>query len=155
MSIPGSSEVNDSLDQGASPMTTDSAVLPVSRSFGHVDELPLLDLAAFQLLEDQLDNPLIARSFARDFTKLWEKRYRALATAIELEDVPAALDAVLSLKTSSTMVGGIRLAALAASMEQLIRTRELHEGTPLLAAISFCGNATVKELQVSYVLRND
>jgi HPt (histidine-containing phosphotransfer) domain-containing protein len=151
MSNSGSSEVNDGVDPRVTSMTTDSAVLPDIQA----TELPLLDLAAFQILEDQLDNPLIARSFARDFTKLWGKRYRTLAAAIELEDIPAAVDAVLSLKTSSTMVGGVRLAALASRLEDLIRTRDLHEAIPLLASILGCGDATVEQLQSSYVLRND
>src|SRR4029453_17894069 len=112
------------------------------------------DLAAFQLLEDQLDNPLIARSFARDFAKLWEKRYRTLSAAIEAEDIPAAVDAILSLKTSSTMVGGVRLASLSSELENVIRTHDLRDARPLLALIAVCGPATIKELELSYVLRN-
>lgn len=115
---------------------------------------PLLDLTAIQLLEDQLDNPLIARTFVRDFTRLWEKRYRALAVSIAGHDAVAALEAVLSLKTSSTMVGGIQLALKAAELENVIRSRDLREARDLLPGIAQCGEATVAELQVSYVLRS-
>lgn len=115
---------------------------------------PLLDLTAIQTLEDQLDNPLIARTFVRDFTKLWEKRYKALAGSIAGHDAVAALEAVLSLKTSSTMVGGVQLALKAAELENVIRSRDLREARDLLPGIAACGQATVSELQVSYVLRS-
>ena len=116
---------------------------------------PLLDLAAFQLLEDQLDNPLIARSFASDFAKLWTLRYEALAGAVERGDEAGALDAILSLKTSSTMVGGVRLALLAGQFEEHIRNGDISDLRSLLAAVAECGHATVLELRGSYVLRNE
>src|SRR5438876_661030 len=93
---PGSDHAARAADAGLVPPAPDGA-------------LPLLDLTAIQTLEDQLDNPLTARNFARDFTRLWEKRYQALAAAIGSQDAVAALEAILSLRTSSTMVGGVQL----------------------------------------------
>ncbi len=116
---------------------------------------PILDLAVFQLLEDQLDNPLIARSFASDFAKLWTLRYEVLAGAVERGDAAGAMEAVLSLKTSSTMVGGVRLALLAGQFEERIRNGDLKDTGSLLAAVAECGRATVLELRGSYVLRNE
>ncbi|MDQ0212635.1 Hpt domain-containing protein [Arthrobacter bambusae] len=116
---------------------------------------PILDLAEFQFLEDQLDSPLIARTFAGDFAKLWGMRYEGLAAAVERRDAAAALDAVLSLRTSSTMLGGLRLALLARGLEENIRNGDLRDAQPLLDAIADCGQRTVQELKNSYVLRND
>lgn len=115
---------------------------------------PILDLAEFQLFEDQLDNPRIARDFARDFVRLWEARHQALATAVERGDVSAALDAVLSLRTSSAMLGGSRLAVQATRVEEHIYNGDLVRARPLLHDLEECGARTVQELKGSYVLRN-
>ncbi|UYY80893.1 Hpt domain-containing protein [Arthrobacter sp. YA7-1] len=147
----GSSEVNEDSDPSHTGSVGGSAALPIVPLI----ELPILDLAEFQLLEDQVDNPLIARTFAGDFAKLWAKRYEILATAVERGDMAAALNAVLSLRTSSIMVGGVRLAVLAAQLEERIRKSELREARPLLKEVAECGHLTVQELKDSYVLRND
>ncbi|MGP0224880.1 Hpt domain-containing protein [Paenarthrobacter sp. NCHU4564] len=120
----------------------------------HVSADPILDLAEFQLLEDQLDNPRIARDFARDFVRLWEARHQTLRTAVEHGDVPAALDAILSLRTSSAMVGGVRLAGLAGQMEEHINNGDLGQARPLLHELAECGESTIQELKESYVLKN-
>ncbi|MGO4588558.1 Hpt domain-containing protein [Paenarthrobacter sp. 2TAF44] len=119
------------------------------------DRRPILDLAEFQLLEDQVGDPGIARKFASDFARLWRVRYESLATAVEHGDEAAALDTILSLRTSSAMVGGVRLSVLAALLEEHILNGELRNAQPLLDEIAECGQRTVKELRKSYVLRNE
>jgi HPt (histidine-containing phosphotransfer) domain-containing protein len=74
---------------------------------------------------------------------------------VERGDAAAAMEAVLSLKTSSTMVGGVRLALLAGQFEEQIRNGHLKNTASLLAAVLECGSATVLELQGSYVLRSE
>ncbi|WP_028265298.1 Hpt domain-containing protein [Arthrobacter sp. MA-N2] len=147
----GSSEVNED----AGPDHTGSASAPDGLCAARLAEQPILDLAEFQLLEDQVDNPQIARSFAGDFAKLWGMRYEILAAAVGRGDVAGALDAILSLRTSSAMVGGVRLALLAGQLEEHIRNGGLREAQPLLSDVADCGYATVQELKDSYVLRND
>lgn len=149
MSIPGSSQSNEGPGSDHATPASDAALVPAATD----GALPLLDLTAIQTLEDQLDNPLIARTFVRDFTRLWERRHAALAAAIGSYNTVAALEAVLSLKTSSTMVGGVRLALMAGQIENVIRSRDVREAQALLAGIEECGDATVAELQASYVLR--
>lgn len=149
MPSPGTSETGD-VDPDRTGSIDDSNWLSAAGA-----KQPLLDLAVFQLLEDQLDNPLIARSFASDFAKLWTLRYEVLAGAVERGDTAGAMEAILSLKTSSTMVGGVRLALLAGQFEDRIRNGDLKDADTLLAAVAECGHATVRELQGSYVLRND
>lgn len=114
----------------------------------------MLDLTAIQTLEDQLDNPLTARAFVLGFTQLWDKRFNAVATAVRNRDPIAALEAILSVRTSAVMVGGVQLADFAASVEALVRSRDVQDIVTLLPELDECGRATVAELQASYVLRS-
>jgi HPt (histidine-containing phosphotransfer) domain-containing protein len=116
------------------------------------DPAPLVDPAALQDLGDQLENPAVAKGFARDYAKMWDQRYSALASALERRDLPGSLDAVLSLKTSSAMVGGLRLAKLAGELEDVLRAGDLDRALSLLLDVAQRGGETVDELQFSYVL---
>ncbi|MEQ4519389.1 Hpt domain-containing protein [Pseudarthrobacter sp. B907] len=113
---------------------------------------PLVDPAALQDLGEQLNSAAVARGFARDYAQMWDQRYDALATALDRRDQAAALDAVLSLKTSSSMVGGLRLAELAADLEEAIRSGRLAEAASRLDDVAARGSETVDELQFSYIL---
>ncbi|BCW07735.1 Hpt domain-containing protein [Arthrobacter sp. NtRootA1] len=143
------SEVDERGDSDRTGPAEDSTWKP------DADRRPILDLAEYQLLEDQVGDPGIARIFASDFAKLWPTRYESLAAAVERSDEAAALDTILSLRTSSAMVGGIRLSVLAARLEEQVLNGELRNAQPLLDAIAECGQRTVKELRESYVLRNE
>lgn len=68
-----------------------------------------------------MGNRDIVLRFALNYTQLWARQQHSLTAAIERQDHRAALDAVLSLKNSSAMVGGIRLARLAETLEMAIR----------------------------------
>ena len=114
-----------------------------------VTEPPLVDPSALQDLGSQLDSPAVAQGFARDYSKMWDQRYQSLAKSLESGDEAAALDAVLSLKTSSAMVGGIRLAALARELEDAIRVRDDDRARLLLHQVAESGNDTVDELQIT------
>lgn len=133
---------------GAAPRSTapGSGVLPLGGQ-----ELPLLDGSVLQDLVDELGHPEMAWNFANDYAAMWGLRQRFLLDSIEREDHAAALDAVISLKVSSAMVGGLRLARLAQTLETTIRKGDMRGGTALLALISLHGQATVKELQLRYL----
>jgi hypothetical protein len=118
-------------------------------------ELPLVDLAVLQDLADQLAHPAVAQNFARDYATLWTQRYQKLAAAVDRQDVAAALDAVISMKIASAMVGGLRLARLAERLEEFIRRGDLEHGHALIAAVELHGSATVKELQETYILADE
>ena len=110
---------------------------------------PLVDPAALRELGSQLDSPAVAQGFAKDYASMWNQRYRSLATSLESGDEAAALDAVLSLKTSSAMVGGVRLAGLARELEAAIRVRDAERARLLLNEVAESGNETVGELQLN------
>lgn len=118
-------------------------------------ELPLVDLAVLQDLAEQLAHPAVAQNFARDYATLWTQRYQKLAAALDRQDVPAALDAVISMKIASAMVGGLRLARLAEQLEHFIRSGDLENGHALISAVELHGSATVKELQDTYILADE
>ncbi|MGO4120051.1 Hpt domain-containing protein [Arthrobacter sp. YAF16] len=113
---------------------------------------PLVDPAALQDLGEQLNSAAVAKGFARDYAEMWDQRYDSLAGALERRDQAAALDAVLSLKTSSSMVGGLRLAELAGELEESIRGGDLGRAASLLDDVAARGSETVDELQFSYIL---
>ncbi len=113
---------------------------------------PLVDPAALQDLGAQLENPAVAKGFARDYTRMWDQRYRSLASALERGDLAGSMDAVLSLKTSSAMVGGLRLAQLAGELENALRAGDIGRALSLLRDVAARGGETVDELQFSYVL---
>lgn len=115
-------------------------------------ELPLLDFAVLQDLEEQLGSPEIASDFARDYARLWVQRQGNLVAAVEGQDRGRALDAVVSLKVSSAMVGGLRLALLAETVEAFIRGGDFPGGRAL-AMLAHHGGATVNELQLSYITK--
>jgi hypothetical protein len=116
-----------------------------------VQELPLVDAVVLQSLEDELGQRQMAWNFANDYAAMWGVRQRCLLDSIEREDRVAALDAVISLKVSSAMVGGLRLERLAETLETTIRRGDLRDGATLLALIALHGQATVKELQLRYL----
>lgn len=115
---------------------------------------PLVDPSALQELGSQLDSPAVATGFARDYTNMWDQRYQSLASSLDSGDEDAAMDAVLSLKTSSAMVGGVRLAGLARELEDAIRVRDADRARLLLREVAESGNETVDELQLSFNLRD-
>lgn len=109
-----------------------------------------MDLAVLRDLEDELELPLV-RNFAQDYIGMWEYRCRRLAAAAACPDGrSAATDAAISLKVTSKMVGGLRLAELAATFEVRIREGALEEAAALMNQIKTCGEGTVAALRLRY-----
>lgn len=134
------------------PRGPSSDDLPATPHPQEYSRLPWVDLAILNDLEIQSGNPDIARRFARDYARMWVQRQRTLAAAVERQDHDVALDAALSLKNASAMVGGIRLARLVQTLEKAIRTGEdLDSLQLLLEKVAQQGTATVCELQHSYI----
>jgi HPt (histidine-containing phosphotransfer) domain-containing protein len=116
--------------------------------------LPLVDAAVLEELEDELAGSGLAQRFARDYAAMWDQRCSRLAAAVASQDSESALDAVISLKISSAMVGGVRLAKLAELLEVLIRQGEFGQGQVLMERVAQDGGQTVSELQATYILKN-
>jgi hypothetical protein len=117
--------------------------------------LPLVDAAVLEELDDELAGSGLAQRFARDYAALWDQRYARLAAAVDQQDSDSALDAVISLKITSAMVGGLRLAKLAELLESVIRLGDFGQGQALMERVAEDGGQTVSELQATYILEND
>lgn len=105
-------------------------------------------------LEAELDGAQLAQAFARDYAALWDQRFNKLSAAVVIQDRPASLDAVISLRIASAMVGGIRLAMLAQALEDAVRAGDFRQGQALLERVGEHGVHTVSELQSSYILKD-
>lgn len=113
--------------------------------------LPLVDLSVLRQLEEELGDAEVARSFAKDYISIWDKRILYLKRATADEDSDAAMDAVLSLKNSAFMVGAARLASLAVELELIIRNGGLPTAQARVAEINDVGQATIQALQQCYL----
>jgi HPt (histidine-containing phosphotransfer) domain-containing protein len=144
--------------EGMSPAVArpGSAVAEALGMAADYDELlPLIDTAILRELEEQLDGPDLALRFARDYAARWHQRCEKLAAALQNQDMAIALDAVISLKITSAMVGGLRLTRLAELLEGVIRQGNFGQGQLLMKRVAKDGNQTVSELQSGYILKND
>lgn len=113
-------------------------------------ELPLLDISVLRELEDEVKDPLI-RNFVRDYLSMWEYRRQRLAAALALrEGRDQAIDAIISIRVSSAMIGGGQLTSLAATLEDQIREGPLPLDRTALADLVQCGQATMEELRLRY-----
>jgi HPt (histidine-containing phosphotransfer) domain-containing protein len=105
-----------------------------------INAVPLLDQAALDRLRDELDEDEgVWRVFVRNFIAQLPRRTEKLRLALTTGDLAGTLDAVLSLKTSSQMVGAERLAQFAIGLERSVRTETSQAGPgdvlPRLAAV--------------------
>lgn len=123
-------------------------IVPPTRG-GH---LPLVDPGVLANMEADVDDPAIAQRFARDYAHIWESRYRRLAAAFEAQDRDAALEVLISIKVSSIMVGGLRLAHTAEYLEQTLRDGRFSDGQALVTVVADHGNQTVQELRSTYIV---
>ena len=140
-------------DEGADHICTlpSAAAAPGTDASLAFEEIPLVDLLVLQDLESQLAQPAVARKFALDYIEIWDQRYLNLTNAISGQDRTTALDAAISLKIGSAMVGGLRLARLAEDVEAIIRSGCWDKGKSMLALIADLGHETVAQLRRSYL----
>lgn len=116
-----------------------------------IDRKPLVDPNVLHDLEDQLDSRAAAKAFVRDYVSVWDERDLRLSTAISRRNQAASLDAVLSLKITSTMVGATQLVSLATDLERLLRQGKLDEAAAAFPRVHKCGLRTMRELTVLHL----
>jgi HPt (histidine-containing phosphotransfer) domain-containing protein len=118
---------------------------------------PLVDQSVLDRLLEELDQDEgYFTVFVGKFVELLPVRIGKLRLALTTGDLDGAVDAVLSLKTSSQMVGAERLAALAMDLEAAIRNEsqqgDVAVALPRLAAtylkpIDQCSRQTLHRLE--------
>lgn len=117
---------------------------------------PLLDHVVLERLREDLQEYDVWRVFVQNFIAALPLRIEKLRGALTTGDADGAKDAVLSLKTSSQMVGAERLAALALDLEMAqregIRTSDPADALPRLA-VSYLHRIKQRAGQTSYALQ--
>jgi HPt (histidine-containing phosphotransfer) domain-containing protein len=118
---------------------------------------PLVDQSVLDRLREELEEEEgYSRVFVGNFIEYLPQRLARLRLALTTGDLDGSMDAVLSLKTSSQMVGAERLAGLALELENEIRAEARHAdmtvALPRLAAaylrpITQCSRQTMHRLQ--------
>jgi len=118
---------------------------------------PLVDQSVLDRLREELDEDEgYCTVFVGNFIDYLPYRIGRLRLALTTGDLDGAVDAILSLKTSSQMVGAERLAGLALDLESAIRSDSAHSDVavflPRLAAaylktINQCSRQTLHRLQ--------
>jgi HPt (histidine-containing phosphotransfer) domain-containing protein len=118
---------------------------------------PLVDQSVLDRLREELDEDEgYCTVFVGNFIDYLPRRIGRLRLALTTGDLEGAVDAVLSLKTSSQMVGAERLAGLALDLESAIRSDSWRSDVavvlPRLAAaylkpIDQCSKQTLHRLQ--------
>jgi HPt (histidine-containing phosphotransfer) domain-containing protein len=104
--------------------------LPTVPAMPDDDSVPLLDGSVLHRLREELDHDEgVWKVFIKDFVALLPSRIESLRHAMTTGDTAGAITAVLSLKTSSQMVGAERLADLTLDVERLIRQKAF-DGDP-------------------------
>lgn len=114
-------------------------------------DLPLVSEAVLRQLQFELEDQGLCLDYVRSYVNMWGCRFQRLTSAVVLADHEAAMDAVLSLKSSSLMVGASRLGHLAGCMEQDIRWHRDPEAASALSPIGECGNETMTLLRREYL----
>lgn len=118
---------------------------------------PFVDDAVLGRLRDELQpDPEFCDRYITNYIGLLPARLASLQQSVNSRDLEAALDAVLSLKTSSLMVGASRLGVLARDLESLLRRCATGTGMgrpslplacgPLLESIEDCMAGTTAGL---------
>lgn len=134
--------------------------LPLSRDGGQGGpavrgvDMPLLDLSVLHRLEDELGDPGIARTFADKYVSIWDKRIRNLRRSVEQNDPDATMDAVLSVRNSSFMVGASRLAQLAAEFQRNVKNGDMSSAQARAEDIADVGQATMEAILHGYLARD-
>ncbi len=82
---------------------------------------PLLEPVSIRLIAEELEDPEYALSFLESYLSLLPYRIQRIQTALSDQDVEAAMDAVLSLKITSSMTGALDAEAGCRTIEWLIR----------------------------------
>ncbi|MFE4834305.1 Hpt domain-containing protein [Arthrobacter sp. NPDC056691] len=149
MSISGSGAPDSSANGVCVPVSG----VPNGRAHNESESatLPVLDLDVLHELEEDMGSTSVAQNFARDYISIWNKRRSYLEKSVEDNDTEAAMDAVLSVKNSATMVGAARLAQLAVDLERLVKRGDLSAARELLPCVALTGDETVSGLRLGYL----
>lgn len=114
--------------------------------------LPLVCTETLHSLEESLDGErALCRSFVCRYVEMWPERFARIRDAVTAGHWENAMDAVLSLRSSSMMVGAIQLGDLANELAKALDSGRCPAAATHLQALRRCGNRTTGQLSTSYL----
>lgn len=117
-----------------------------------VTALPLVCTDTLHSLEESLDGETsLCRNFVCRYVDMWPGRFVRIREAVAAGHKEDALDAALSLRSSSLMVGATRLGELTSDLIRVLEMDCNGAASKKLAALRRCGNQTAGQLTASYV----
>ncbi|TKV25907.1 Hpt domain-containing protein [Arthrobacter sp. NamB2] len=114
---------------------------------------PLIDLRVLEDMEDDFSDPSVVGRFALDFSATLDGKVRRLEQRLQDGDLAGARDAVLSLTTSSVMVGARRLAQAALAVQRFLSAADLDACRRSITLLRACASDTEHELRATYPRR--
>ena len=113
----------------------------------------LLDEDALHDLLSAVGRDEGARSrFARDFVSLWETRVRRLTNALDIRDAEEAHVVLLSIRSSSKMIGAQIIEATATLMHSSLDRQDLEGCARHIGRLDQVGQETCVELDARFGL---
>ncbi|TFD61519.1 hypothetical protein E3T39_05570 [Cryobacterium suzukii] len=101
---------------------------------------PLVDPGTLQRLRSDLGGDVaVENRFVKDFLALWHKRELRLRTALASADLEDAEIVLLSIRSSSTMLGAVRLENTAGHLHRTLKAQDLpgcRQQLPLLSVVA-------------------
>jgi len=114
------------------------------------EALPLHSPDALLELERELEDPAAYHAFIQISIGMWDQRFYRLSRAAEDRDEPKLMDVILSIESSSKMLGLHQLAALAGLLKRRLDTHDVDSAIGLLPALERCGRLSMRELRAAY-----
>lgn len=113
--------------------------------------LPLVCSETLYSLEESLDGETtLCRNFVYRYVDMWPDRFARIHEAVSDGNVEKALEAALSLHSSSKMVGAARVGDLTSDLIRNIENGCISVATKQLKALRKCGNRTACQLTANY-----
>lgn len=113
-----------------------------------VAKLPLVCVDTLVSLQESLDGEKsLCRNFVSRYVEMWPGRFDRIHAALTSGDNEAALDSVLSLRSSSLMVGAAELGELSTDLFHLLECRSHSAALKKLPRLQSCGNQTASQLR--------
>jgi hypothetical protein len=116
------------------------------------NKIPLVSRDVLDALEQELEDAVTYATYIRLNHELWPARYERLAETIRAGDATGAMDAVLSLRCASQMIGAMQLAELALTAQLALRDGRLSAAEELLEDLEVCGTATMRQISREFSL---
>ena len=114
-----------------------------------------IEATALKALLSQVGGDLnLQRRFVNDFINLWQSRSQRLRAALAFPDAEEAHVVLLSIRSSSTMVGAVTVEATAAMMHDALRDGDIAGSARHIDRLDEVGDAACRDLTAMFALQH-